>query len=94
MEQIVVMYYDYYEQNFGDGFYPILEKSGPCTQSIHIKFKLINNYWVQMDEIMMCGLDGNEGVLLLHKLNGLLYSGIGIKNKYDTIIHPKFHSKL
>jgi len=94
MEQIVVLYYDYYEQNYGDGFYPITEKSGPCTQSIHIKFQLVGNFWKQMDEIMICGLDGNEGPLLLNKLNGLLYSGIGIKNKYDTILHPKIYSKL
>ena len=94
MEQIVVMYYDYYEQSYGDGFYPMTQKWASCNQSIHIKFKLIGNFWRQMDEIMICGLDGNEGLLLLNKLNGLMYSGIGIKNKYDTTIHPKFISKL
>ena len=69
------MYYDIYEVNFGDGFYPLsFNESGTLTK-INIsftEFKMINGefVWKQDDKINpIMGLDGSTGIDLLDLLN-------------------------
>ena len=97
-EVLVTLYYDKYEAYYGDGLYPQLTKTTPCTKDVIISFSLDNqNYWRQKidEEIQgISGLDGDIGILLLAKINELaiqqnINTGIGIKNKYDLIIYPK-----
>ena len=65
------LYYDSYEKDFGDGFYPSTTKSEPCTTEIDITFILdmSNHYWIQTNCANINGLDGNEGYKLLTLLN-------------------------
>ena len=97
-EVLVTLYYDKYEAYYGDGLYPQLTKTTPCTKDVIISFSLDNqNYWIQKnddDNQGISGLDGDIGHLLLVKINELaiqqkINTGIGIKNKYDLIIYPK-----
>ena len=37
----VEMFYDSYESDFGDGFYPMTTSSGPCTTKTTIGFQLL-----------------------------------------------------
>jgi len=72
------MYYDEYEKIYGDGFYPKLTPRGIgiCTcKNTTISFKLIvykSNQecaWIQIDNSVIYGFDGNNGIKLLHSLN-------------------------
>ena len=99
----VNMYYDSYENYYGDGFYPYTERKKPCCSEIELTFIIDDSkHWKQVidNNPNICGLDGDEGEYLLKKLNEavfernkkaeiLLNIGVGIKNKYGTIIHPK-----
>jgi len=98
----VDMFYDSYESDFGDGFYPMTKSSEPCTTKTTIGFQLItytdsNIYWKQTDNNVIKGLDGNEGILLFTQLNHQLRvdnnnQGTfvnGIVNANDKLIYPK-----
>ena len=65
------LYYDSYEKDFGDGFYPSTTKSEPCTTEIDLTFILdkSNHYWIQTNCTNINGLDGDEGYKLLTLLN-------------------------
>ena len=73
------LYYDKYEKEFGDGFYPQLKldinKSyGIINNSygiINISFKLIDNdtAWIQMNGPVIMGFDGTNGLHILILLN-------------------------
>jgi len=94
----IPLYYDSYENYFGEGFYPQTTKDPPCITEITISFSLDNEkYWRQTidNNQGICGLDGDNGHLLLAKINELAIQqnihtgiGIGIKNKYDLVIYP------
>jgi hypothetical protein len=97
----VDMFYDSYESDFGDGFYPMTKSSEPCTTKTTIGFLLItetdsNVYWKQTkNSNVIKGLDGNEGILLFAHLNNQLRVDNnntfvkGIVNANDKIIYPK-----
>jgi hypothetical protein len=69
-ESIVVpMFYDTYECEFGDGFYPLLLNEMNTLKPISISFKKINNIWTQVNKNCILGLDGSTGPDLLAYLN-------------------------
>lgn len=86
------LYYDKYEQEFGDGFYPVIEKNMTCSEEIIISF-LYNkfyNSWVQIDQIPINGLDGDNGFYLLNILNEKNnLNCISIKNIDYSNIYPR-----
>ena len=69
------MYYDEYEANFGDGFYPLLDKESSHMKPIEISFieyKLSSKetVWKQTGSAtFILGLDGPTGPNLLKFLN-------------------------
>ena len=71
------MYYDEYEANFGDGFYPLLDKESSHMKSVEISFieyKMPNGLgeivWKQIGSATWIqGLDGETGPNLLKFLN-------------------------
>ena len=64
----IKLYYDSYEKNFGDGFYPLIKFLNGYDE-IDIEFKYSNGCWRQMSGDNIHGLDGNQKNLLLEKLN-------------------------
>ncbi len=91
MEQKIVLYYDSYEKEFGDGFYPVTKQDNTCSKEIIINFLLKDQYWIQTNESIIFGLDGNEGKLLLDKLNRGTEKGVGIKNNLLKKLYPKIN---
>jgi hypothetical protein len=103
------MYYDIYECEFGDGFYPqlLLQNctnnssvmsafSGYKSADIEFELTIYNNelIWVQNNEKNITGLDGNHGVDLLISLNSeMKVNAIKIINKYGDILYPKKQKK-
>lgn len=80
MNEIILkrtMYYDIYDKEFGDGFYPKLQNNAGicCSDSVNISFILIeyrkegDYIWKQNDNIPIYGLDDISGCLLLNSLN-------------------------
>ena len=79
----VTMYYDNYEREFGDGFYPQLNKNSDalanktriifekvCVTNTTIGDKNIRVFaWAQMSDCPINGLDGDCGPQLLSYLN-------------------------
>ena len=71
------MYYDTYDKQSGDGFYPKFTfKSGICScKSVVISFKMINYIshndlaWIQSDNSPIYGFDKFTGSQLLDSLN-------------------------
>jgi hypothetical protein len=87
-----LIYYDKYEYEFGDGFYPTIEQYNPCNESDYVSFTYNKNYncWVQTDGINICGLDGNNGINLLNIINKKHnLNCIKIKNRIYSDIYPK-----
>jgi hypothetical protein len=86
------LYYDKYEYEFGDGFYPVIEKNNSCSEETAITF-LYNkfyNSWVQVDNINISGLDGDNGIKLLNIMNKKYnLDCISIKNINYSNIYPK-----
>jgi len=69
----VAMYYDRYEKEFGDGFYPLC-KTDDLTRhqypETNIKFELDRfGFWKQISNDIIYGLDGDHGKRLLDSLN-------------------------
>jgi hypothetical protein len=64
----IKLYYDSYEKNFGDGFYPLITPTHGYTET-DIQFKYSNGCWRQMSGDSIHGFDGNEKNILLEKLN-------------------------
>jgi len=80
-KQKMKLYYDSYEKDFGDGFYPSTTKSEPCTTEIDITFVLTpsiitDGVWSEpeLKETLGVGerpnsayvVEGNEGVQSNH----------------------------
>ena len=86
----VEMFYDEYECNFGDGFYPLLEQN-PALKSIHIQFiKSASDVWKQKTCGPIFGLDGSTGQYLLQLLNENESINLTkIVNVYGKQIYPK-----
>ena len=94
------MYFDTYEREFGDGFYPQLTpmvnsygNNGTDYDSVNIKFRWSEIYpsvWTQIDNSVIYGFDGKYGAELLHSLNEEAdKSATQISNSGGRIIHPK-----
>ena len=70
-------YYDGYEYNSGDGFYPTFDQNqgDPYTSQTEISFVYNANVngWVQVSGYYIQGLDGNFGARLLERLNSPNY---------------------
>lgn len=92
---IIDFYYDSYEKDFGDGFYPLVktnETIEPAMKETTICFQLINNIWKQTSGDMIYGLDGDNGKVLLDILNAKHLSatvGTKIVNSSYITIYPK-----
>lgn len=92
------LYYDSYEKEFGDGFYPQLQPFGGicnCTPTM-ITFRLIkyNNEgefaWAQIDNCVIYGFDGDSGIQILNSLNQEAnFDAKKIINNGGRIIYPK-----
>jgi hypothetical protein len=93
----VTMYYDKYKEEFGDGFYPLMNQNKNNTLTpIDITFICNNNFtrWSQISGINIKGLDSNTGDKLLSYLNNDYENLIDSKNHsiqscYSLIIYPK-----
>ena len=89
------MYYDKYEKDCGDGFYPQLQPlDGTEYASTPIKFKLVKQYptiWIQANNSVIYGLDGDYGIELLNSLNKEANkNATSISNSGGRIIYPKY----
>jgi len=102
MSKIVLtrtMYYDEYESENGDGFYPAMKCEGEgegddSLAVINIDFELMvyNNelIWYQKTERLIDGLDGDYGLQLLESLNlEARVNSIKIVNKIGNVLYPK-----
>ena len=95
------LYFDKYEKEFGDGFYPQLKidvnKSYGVINnsygSITISFKLIDNNtaWIQLDGPVIMGFDGTNGIPILICLNSQAprVSASKIYNCAYRLIYPR-----
>jgi len=83
------MYYDKYECEYGDGFYPQLSfVDGYADALIYFQFIQERNVWRQVDNIAITGLDPPYDEELLTALNS--ESGVNaskIENTWDKIIY-------
>jgi len=52
------MYYDSYEMNYGDGFYPLVYKEQSCDSQIDIDFELYDCELTQLSGPPIKGYDG------------------------------------
>ena len=90
-------YYDAYEKDFGDGFYPLVkthETVESTMKEITIQFQLINEAWKQTSGDMIYGLDGDNGKIVLCMLNAKSAAdsnkvGTQIQNNATWTIYPK-----
>lgn len=86
-------YYDAYEKEFGDGFYPIVKTTTvePSMQETLISFQEIQGVWKQTSNDMIYGLDCDQGKLLLDILNSKLEhcKATKIINSMYITIYPK-----
>ena len=90
-------YYDAYEKDFGDGFYPLVkthETVESTMKEIAIQFQLIHQTWKQTSGDMIYGLDGDTGKIVLDMLNAKSAAdshkvGTQIQNNATWTIYPK-----
>jgi len=68
--RIVDLYYDAYEYQIGDGYYPYdkEDKISRDDRKVHV-FQKDKNRWIQLTGPIIQGLDGDGGVKLLERLN-------------------------
>lgn len=66
--RIVDLYYDVYEYEVGDGYYPGDKHDGFDSRQTHV-FQKNKNSWIQLTGPNIQGLDGHYGVRLLEQLN-------------------------
>lgn len=91
----VDFYYDSYEKNYGDGFYPLVKTNDEIASSMAkttIKFTLdTDGYWKQTSNDPIYGLDGDNGKILFDILNKQQTIQIikGIRNSIGILIYPK-----
>lgn len=84
------MYYDSYEYEFGDGFYPVVDEEGPCAKPATITFASEINDLRQIGGNSIRGLDGNNGYKLLTNINAKNKTQFTrIYNKLNVIIYDK-----
>jgi hypothetical protein len=71
LRRIVDLYYDVYEYEVGDGYYPYDkdDKISRDARQVHV-FQKDKNSWIQLTGPNIQGLDGDGGIKLLELLNG------------------------
>jgi len=87
-----ILFYDTYEYEFGDGFYPTIEKDVLTNKQISINFLYdkTKNQWIQINEIVISGLDGDNGINLLNLMNKKNnVNCVAIYNSCKQILYPK-----
>jgi len=87
----ITFFYDFYETEYGDGFYPYLEATKhKMEKTIDIEFKNINGEWIQTTGDCIYGFDGKVGEMVLQKLNESISRNLSfpkiIKNKNKRVI--------
>jgi hypothetical protein len=85
------MYYNKYECEFGDGFYPQLSfVIGNSYTSICFQFIQERNAWKQIDNLAITGLDPPYGKELLTVLNSESgFNASHIENIWNKVINKK-----
>jgi hypothetical protein len=68
VRRILDLYYDAYEYESGDGYYPGDKHDGFDSRQTHV-FQKNKNSWIQLTGPTIQGLDGDGGVKLLEQLN-------------------------
>ena len=58
MQKTITMYYDSYEMNNGDGFYPLIYKDQSCNCQIDILFEFYDNELTHLSGPHIKGYDG------------------------------------
>lgn len=85
----VIMYYDKISTENGDGFYPVFQRTIRETHRIDITFRYYNKDWIQMDNMLIYGLDKYTGMYLLKLLNSKINEeSLCIRNYGGRIIYP------
>jgi hypothetical protein len=84
-------FYDAYEYEYGDGFYPVLIKhDGFHEIEIKFSFDRILSAWRQRTGMSIDGFDGNTGQVVLQSLNEeTKINGFKIFNNNYKQIFPK-----
>lgn len=59
MKKTITFYYDSYEKNYGDGFYPLTYRDRSCDAQIDIEFELNNGTLSQLTGPIIHGFDGD-----------------------------------
>lgn len=88
-----ILFYDTYECEFGDGFYPVINQDDLSYKRIEIKFLFnpTNNCWIQMNQQDISGLDGDNGIKLLNIMNKKNnVNCIEIYNSHNKKIYPTY----
>jgi hypothetical protein len=83
--KLVTLYYDSYEKNYGDGFFPLTMYYKGYDQ-VNIGFIYSNSFWRQISGDNIHGLDGNERNYLLNILNDNKICCSSILNKIGMTI--------
>lgn len=92
MQAVITFYYDTYELEFGDGFYPLLTKNNEDMKAIDIPFTfiVIDKSWRQDGGEPIYGLDGSTGERLLKLLNNKIeVNGLKIQSLMHRQLYPK-----
>ena len=69
MEKTITLYFDAYETNFGDGFYPMTVPDQSCDSKTDITYRFINGSWTQINGPTIKGYDGNTYSNIMKLLN-------------------------
>jgi hypothetical protein len=88
IEKAIVLYYDKYEYENGNGFYVYPSSNGYLVE-IMIAFARKNDGdWYQISKHSIMGFDG-EGSGVLQKLESFAKKGTKIFNDYGKILYEK-----
>jgi len=85
----IIMFYDKNATDNEEGFYPNYEIGINQNVRIDIKFSMLNNEWIQINNRPIYGLDKYTGMYLLKTLNNHFNKKyICIRNIGGRIIYP------
>jgi hypothetical protein len=89
-EMEITVYYDSYEYEDGDGFYPSSDNKDEFNACKNIQFRREGSTWMQASGRCIDGLDGHYGVNMLTRLNDLYHE----KNRPQLIKENQITTKL
>jgi len=88
IEKTVTLYYDKYEYENGDGFYPYPHPKEGLIEIIITFARNTHGDWYQISQDSIIGFDGlGEGVL--HKIDSYAKTGTKIYNNYGKLLYEK-----